>query len=71
MANEEDLAILSKGVVAWNEWRDKNPDLRDRNLIRPICLEGTFVARAFGRRTSRTRTFVRPIFLKRTFIARI
>ena len=25
MANEEQLAILSRGVEAWNEWRLENP----------------------------------------------
>src|SRR6516164_4909358 len=28
MANEEHVAILKKGVDAWNAWRDKNPDIR-------------------------------------------
>ena len=28
MANEEHLAILKKGVAAWNEWREQHPDLR-------------------------------------------
>ena len=36
MANEEQLAILSQGVEAWNEWRRKNPavsiDLKRANL---------------------------------------
>lgn len=36
MANEEHLAILRKGVEAWNEWRKKEPgirpDLRAANL---------------------------------------
>src|SRR5262245_47162113 len=27
MANEEHVAILKKGVDAWNEWRDENPDI--------------------------------------------
>ena len=26
MANEEQLAILKKGVKAWNKWREENPD---------------------------------------------
>ena len=26
MANEEQLAILSRGVEAWNEWRQENPE---------------------------------------------
>jgi uncharacterized protein YjbI with pentapeptide repeats len=26
MANDEHLAILKKGVAAWNEWREKCPD---------------------------------------------
>ena len=36
MANEEQLAILSRGVKAWNEWRRENPalsiDLKKANL---------------------------------------
>ena len=28
MANEEHLAILKKGVAAWNEWRKQHPDIR-------------------------------------------
>ena len=27
MANEEHLALLKKGVTAWNAWRDENPDI--------------------------------------------
>jgi hypothetical protein len=28
MANEEHLALLRQGVKTWNEWREKNPDIR-------------------------------------------
>ncbi len=28
MANEEHLEILKKGVEKWNEWREKNPEIR-------------------------------------------
>jgi uncharacterized protein YjbI with pentapeptide repeats len=28
MANDEHVALLKKGVEAWNEWRDKNPNIR-------------------------------------------
>jgi hypothetical protein len=28
MANDEHVAILKKGVDAWNAWRDENPDIR-------------------------------------------
>jgi hypothetical protein len=28
MANDEHLAILKQGVEVWNEWRQKNPDVR-------------------------------------------
>jgi hypothetical protein len=27
MANDEHVAILKKGVAAWNKWRDENPDI--------------------------------------------
>lgn len=28
MANEQQLALLKKGVNVWNEWREKNPQIR-------------------------------------------
>ena len=28
MANDEHVAMLKKGVAAWNAWRDENPDIR-------------------------------------------
>jgi hypothetical protein len=28
MANAEQLAILKQGVKVWNEWREKNKDVR-------------------------------------------
>jgi uncharacterized protein YjbI with pentapeptide repeats len=28
MANDEHVAMLKKGVDAWNAWRDKNPNIR-------------------------------------------
>jgi hypothetical protein len=27
MADEQDLALLSQGVDAWNRWREENPEL--------------------------------------------
>ena len=30
MANDEQLAILEKGVAAWNMWREENPEVRPR-----------------------------------------
>jgi hypothetical protein len=36
MANDEHVAMLKKGVAAWNAWRDENakivPDLRRASL---------------------------------------
>ena len=32
MTNQEDLIILKQGVKVWNEWREKNPDIKP-NLI--------------------------------------
>jgi hypothetical protein len=28
MANDQHVALLKKGVAAWNAWRDENPDIR-------------------------------------------
>jgi hypothetical protein len=28
MANDEHVAILKKGMDAWNRWREENPDIR-------------------------------------------
>jgi len=28
MANQNHLAVLKKGVAAWNEWRKKNPEIQ-------------------------------------------
>jgi uncharacterized protein YjbI with pentapeptide repeats len=28
MANDEHVAMLKKGVDAWNAWRDENPNIR-------------------------------------------
>ncbi len=43
MANEEHLAILKKGVKAWNEWRERNielrPDLSGADLSEPFSRE--------------------------------
>ena len=49
MANEEHVAILKKGVAAWNEWRRENPDIRP-NLsganLRRAHLYGADLSRA-------------------------
>jgi uncharacterized protein YjbI with pentapeptide repeats len=33
MANDEHVALLKKGVDAWNAWRDENPGVRP-DLVR-------------------------------------
>jgi len=53
MANEEHLKILNQRVEAWNEWRDKNPqitpDLSKANLIMADALDlGSSVERRVG-----------------------
>jgi len=40
MANEAHLTVLKGGVAAWNEWREKHPEIRpdlaDANLDQEI-----------------------------------
>jgi hypothetical protein len=38
MANDEHVAILKKGVDAWNGWRNENPDMMLRSCSRVIAL---------------------------------
>ena len=49
MANPEHLAILKKGMEAWNEWREQNPEIRPdlagASLL-PTDLSGTNLSRA-------------------------
>jgi hypothetical protein len=45
MANDEHVALLKKGVEAWNAWRAKNANLR-LDLIR-ANLGGANLARAY------------------------
>src|SRR5262245_525797 len=45
MANEEHVAILKKGVKAWNAWRDENPDI-DPDLNGVDLREGYYFIRA-------------------------
>ena len=55
MANDEHVAILKKGVAAWNAWRDENPDIRpnlseatlDGADLTGANLSGAFLNRAF------------------------
>jgi uncharacterized protein YjbI with pentapeptide repeats len=42
MANEEHLAILEQGVVEWNKWREKHPEIWPH--LRGIFLEGASLA---------------------------
>ncbi|MCL4552213.1 MAG: toll/interleukin-1 receptor domain-containing protein [Candidatus Marsarchaeota archaeon] len=52
MANSEHLAILKQGVIVWNQWRDKYPDIKpdlseaDLNGAR---FRGPQVGRTYGR----------------------
>jgi uncharacterized protein YjbI with pentapeptide repeats len=55
MANDEHVALLKRGVDAWNAWRDKNPNIpadlsgayfRDANLPR-ANLRGANLSEAF------------------------
>jgi hypothetical protein len=43
MADEEHLKILRQGVAAWNDWREKNPELKPKLRqadLRRVTLEG-------------------------------
>ena len=44
MADEEQLKILRQGVAAWNEWREKNPELTPD--LHEACLPGVEFSRA-------------------------
>ena len=57
MANEEQLAILSRGVEAWNQWRQKNPEalidfkranLRNRQLENANLVEADLTEAEFS-----------------------
>lgn len=57
MANEEQLAILKQGVKAWNEWRERNPDVEislfEANLT-GANLKGVDLTRAYLRNADLT-----------------
>jgi hypothetical protein len=53
MANDEHVALLKKGVAAWNAWRDDNP------YIRPD-LTGARLSRADLREANLSRANVGP-----------
>ncbi|MBN3993001.1 MAG: pentapeptide repeat-containing protein [Nostoc sp. NMS2] len=59
MANEEHLAILTKGVEVWNEWREKNlrvnADISGANL-NGINLSGANFSGAFLNKTNLSKT---------------
>ena len=48
MANQEHLDILKQGVVPWNKWRKKHPDikpdLREAQLARATLKGLTFIS---------------------------
>ena len=61
MANDEHVALLKKGVAAWNAWRKENPDIRPdlsqanlsgANLMGQTSSGRTSTGRTSGRRTS-------------------
>src|SRR6516162_6153906 len=60
MANDEHVAILKKGVDAWNTWRGKNPDvvpdLSGENLTNAHLPGRTCARRTSARWTSAGRT---------------
>ncbi len=44
MANRQHLSILKQGTASWNEWRQKNPDIKPD--LREAALEGVNLSRA-------------------------
>jgi uncharacterized protein YjbI with pentapeptide repeats len=71
MANEEHLAQLRQGVVAWNQWRDKNreiqPDLRDADL-HEAYLSGADLSWAHLRRADLSRASLYSSNLSRAYL---
>jgi uncharacterized protein YjbI with pentapeptide repeats len=76
MANEEHLKILRQGVAAWNEWREKNPelhpdlssaDLREANLsgakLHEAHLKGAHLGQAILNGASLERADLRGVDL--------
>jgi hypothetical protein len=51
MANEEQVALLKQGALAWNAWRDRNLDIRP-NLRGRTSLGRTSTGRTSAGRTS-------------------
>jgi hypothetical protein len=68
MANDEHVAMLKKGVDAWNGWRRKNrnirPNLSEADLIN--AKRRTSSTRTSKRRTSAGRTSARRTSAERT-----
>ena len=60
MANDEHVALLKKGVDAWNAWRDESPntllDLSGANLHSEHLRGRAWVAYALAMQTSAGRT---------------
>jgi uncharacterized protein YjbI with pentapeptide repeats len=76
MANEEQLAILRRGVDVWNNWREENPyafvDLRHANLsetdLRGANLSRTDLAEANLDGTNLRRAFLSQANLRKTLL---
>jgi len=61
MANDEHVAMLKKGVAAWNAWRDENPDIRPD-------LSRVFLPKANIGRTNLSEANLSEAFLSEAFL---
>jgi hypothetical protein len=56
MANDEHVAMLKKGVEAWNEWRGQNKSIRPDLSWAKLAPRRTCAGRSWARRTCTRRT---------------
>jgi uncharacterized protein YjbI with pentapeptide repeats len=69
MANDEHVALLKQGVKAWNEWRDRNPDIRPD--LSGADLRAPYVTHARLLRANRVRVNLSHVVLSRANLVRV